>query len=71
MDLVQIDDGTISIDPWPFEAKQFIINFEWRLIQQIQFDTSAAFQTAFLEAPVEETVWTARQQKTPAKKKKV
>ena len=69
--LAQLDEHTLTIEPWPFEAKTFTVNFDWRLLPQIQFASSAEFRKAFLEAPVSETKWTLSKQKAAVKKKKV
>ena len=69
--LVQTDDTTLTIEPWPFNVGSFNVGFEWRLIKQIQFTSSAQFRKAFLAAPVEETRWVIARQKVAPKKKKV
>ncbi len=69
--LVQSSDGTISVEPWPFETKCFDICFEYRIIKQLQFASSADFRKAFLKAPVEEQVWKVSRQKVSQKSKKV
>ena len=69
--LVQVDETTLTVEPWPFEAKTFTVSFEWRLIKQLQFSSSAQFREAFQQAAINETKWTLRPQKVAAKKKKV
>jgi hypothetical protein len=69
--LVQVDETTLSVEPWPFESKAFTVNFEWRLIKQLQFSSSAQFRETFQQAPINETSWTLRPQKVTAKMKKV
>ncbi len=56
--LIQVDETTLSVTPWPFEPKKFTVNFDYRTIQQMQFKSSAAFRAAFLEARVKEKNWT-------------
>lgn len=67
--LYQMDSEKITIDPWPFDTNSFRVNFESRLIKQLQFSSSAEFRHAFLNAPVRETVWNMVKQKLPAKVK--
>ena len=69
--LMQVDDTTLTVEPWPFEAKTFTVSFEWRLLKQLQFSSSAQFRKAFGEAAVQETRWTLRAQQVAAKRKKV
>jgi len=69
--LVQTNDETITIESWPFEAKIFDISFEYRIIKQLQFTTSADFRKAFLKSPAEEQVWTVSCQNASRKLRKV
>ncbi|HZH94973.1 MAG TPA: DUF3891 family protein, partial [Flavisolibacter sp.] len=55
--LLQHNDGSLTIDPWPFEENAFKVYFESRAIPQLQFKDSAEFRAAFLKAPVKETTW--------------
>ena len=67
--LVQVNEATLSVEPWPFEQDSFTINYETRMIPQIQFDSSEAFRKAFLEAEVSEQTWTLAKLK-PVKPKR-
>ncbi|MEO6820729.1 MAG: DUF3891 family protein, partial [Ginsengibacter sp.] len=69
--LLQISDETITVDPWPFKAKNFKVTFEYRVIKQLQFGSSADFRKAFLEAPVTEQIWNVSKQVSKKKKAKV
>lgn len=70
-ELRQTSEQTISVTPWPFEEKTFVINFEWRLIKQLQFSSSAEFRKEFLKAPIKQTIWNVVKEKVAKKKKKV
>lgn len=50
--LFQTSDGLLCVTPWPFETDHFTVCFESRQIGQLQFDSSAAFRKAFIDAPV-------------------
>lgn len=69
--VVQTSDETITIEPWPYETKSFNISFEYRIIKQLQFASSADFRKAFLKAPVEEQVWIVSRQKAATHPRKV
>lgn len=69
--LAQVDEATLTVEPWPFETTRFTVCFESRLIKQLQFASSADFRKAFLQAPVEETRWVLEKQKAATKKQKV
>ncbi|MEO7120224.1 MAG: DUF3891 family protein [Ginsengibacter sp.] len=69
--LMQTGEGLVSIDPWPFQDKSFNISFEYRIIKQLQFESSADFRKAFLNTPVQEQVWGVTVQKALRTKKKI
>ena len=55
--LLQKDNGTLSIGPWPFEPKTLRLNMEYRIINQLQFKDCDEFKKEFLNAEVREKVW--------------
>ena len=55
--LFQLEEGVLTVEPWPFESQSFKIAYESREINELKFESSAAFRKAFIEAPVKETVW--------------
>ena len=69
--LVQLDENTLTISPWPFRDDTFRVCFEKRVIPQLQFSSSGEFREAFVAAKVEEKVWMVKKQKTrkPSSKK--
>jgi hypothetical protein len=69
--LYQVDNKRLTISPWPFELPAFKVNFESRLIAQLQFKDSAAFREAFRKAEVTETVWELVRTNLPVEPKKV
>jgi hypothetical protein len=69
--LIQIDDGNLTVEPWPFEANTFHISYEYRTIKQLAFSSSADFRKAFLKAPVEEQIWNLSNQVHHEKTSKV
>ncbi len=67
--LIQLEDGVLTVDPWPFEPDKFTLTCESREIEQLHFSSSAEFRKAFIEATVKEQVWhiAKRTVKKPAK----
>lgn len=51
-------DGSLGIDPWPFEVKSFTVGVEARQLEQLSFDNDEALAQALLKAKVEERQWT-------------
>jgi hypothetical protein len=69
--LIQIDEQTLTVDPWPFQEESFSIYFEFRLIPQIQFENSSSFRQAFIDAEVKEIIWKVVKQKIAPTVRKV
>lgn len=69
--LYQAENNKLTIDPWPFYLPSFLVSFESRLINQLQFKSSAEFREAFNKAKVIETVWQLVKSKIPAKTKSI
>lgn len=68
--LVQTEETTISVHPWPFETGSFTVNYDYRVIPQIQFGSSEEFRNAFLAAEVKEKKWQLKKQSRSGLKKK-
>lgn len=51
-------DQTVQIDPWPFQATQFTVQAEWRLLSRLSFPSNAVLSKALKAAPVETAQWT-------------
>lgn len=52
------DDGSISVDPWPFEVPAFSIHVEVYPVSQLKFKTDKELYNAINNAPVEVREWT-------------
>ncbi|MDX1933390.1 MAG: DUF3891 family protein [Capsulimonadales bacterium] len=46
------DDGTIELEPWPFDVPEFTTEVDVRLLNRLKFDHPAALQRALEAAPV-------------------
>ena len=69
--VLQAGDQKLTVTPWPFEGEKFDVHFEWRMINQLQFASSAEFRKEFLKAEVKETTWQVVHKNEPRKKNKV
>lgn len=67
--LVQGDEDTLTVDPWPFEGNGFSVRYDYRIIPQIRFSSSAEFREAFLGAETREKVWRIRKGRPASVKK--
>ncbi|GAB3922092.1 DUF3891 family protein [Mucilaginibacter myungsuensis] len=61
--LLQIDEGLLTVKPWPFESDSFDVYFETRLIPQLTFKNSDEFRSAFRKAKVVEKRWSVTKDK--------
>lgn len=55
--LFELAEGVLTVDPWPFEIDNFSVSYESREINQLKFESSAEFISAFISADVKENVW--------------
>ncbi|RYE27928.1 MAG: DUF3891 family protein [Sphingobacteriaceae bacterium] len=55
--LIQLDEKTLTVKPWPFEADEFTIRYDSRVISKLSFANSAEFKQCLLDAAVTENVW--------------
>lgn len=69
--LFQTGEQKLTVFPWPFESEKFVVNFESRLLKQLQFTSSAEFRKEFLKAKVKETAWEVVRQNIPKEKNKI
>ena len=69
--VLQAGDQKLTVTPWPFETERFVVHFEWRLMDQLQFTSSAEFRKEFLKAEVTETTWEVVRKVATKKKNKV
>lgn len=69
--LLQAGDQQLTVTPWPFETEKFMVSFEWRLMDQLQFASSAEFRKEFLKAEVKEIRWEMVHKAAPKKKNKI
>ncbi|RYE17720.1 MAG: DUF3891 family protein [Sphingobacteriaceae bacterium] len=56
-ELIQLDENTLTVKPWPFEDEMFIIRYDSRLLTQLRFADSAEFKACLLAAEVKENKW--------------
>jgi hypothetical protein len=66
-DILQRDDGSVTVTPWPFEAREFSLSIETRILKQARFEDNAVFLDALREARVTAKEWLFSQ-KAPRQK---
>jgi hypothetical protein len=47
----------LTVEPWPFQEKEFKLTLETRLIPQLTFSSDREFNSEFKKAVVIEKVW--------------
>jgi hypothetical protein len=48
----------ISVEPWPFRSSSFKVFYEYKILEQLQFNSIEAFNEAFKAAKVEQAMFT-------------
>jgi hypothetical protein len=69
--LFEIEEGKLTVKPWPFETDAFTVCYESREINQLKFENSAEFRNAFVNADVKDNVWEVVKEGTLKKPSKV
>ncbi len=46
------DNKSLTIEPWPFEAKSFALDLEFRMLGKIKFQSNAELERSFLDATI-------------------
>lgn len=57
-DVVQLDNGKVTVKPWPFEAEPFTVNVEASYLEQVTFKDNAELTQALQNAPIKVLEWT-------------
>lgn len=57
-DVRQLEDGKLTVEPWPFEDDQFTVNVEACCLSQLKYETNDELVAALQEAPVKVLDWT-------------
>lgn len=48
----------ICVEPWPFKDVSFKVFYEYKILEQLQFDSIEAFNEVYKAAEVQEEVFT-------------
>ncbi len=57
-DVMQKQDGTVTVIPWPFATEKFTVNVEASYLHQVKFDQNDQIKQALKTAPLEIIEWT-------------
>lgn len=57
-DVRELDDGKLTVMPWPFEADQFTVNVEACCLSELKYNSNDELRTALQEAPIKVLEWT-------------
>lgn len=62
-DLRRLENGNLTVDPWPFENDEFTVNVESSHLSELKYDSNDALITALKQAPITNLEWTFSKQK--------
>lgn len=57
-DLRQLSDGSITVEPWPFEDDKFMVNVEACLLPELKYESTEQLVFDLKKAPVTVLEWT-------------
>lgn len=57
-EVMQRQDQTVTVTPWPFEKKEFTVNVEASNLHQLKFDNTQELTEALQTAPIQVLEWT-------------
>lgn len=57
-DVRELNDGRVTVEPWPFESKEFTVNVEASYLSQLKFESNDELVAALQQAPVKVLEWT-------------
>jgi Protein of unknown function (DUF3891) len=57
-DLRELEDGKLTVEPWPFEHEQFTVNVEACCLSELKYETNTALVKALQKAPIRVLEWT-------------
>lgn len=57
-DVVKLEEGKVTVKPWPFEDQQFTVNVEACYLTQVQFQDDAEFTKALKTSAINCLAWT-------------
>ncbi|MBD0265349.1 MAG: DUF3891 family protein [Tolypothrix sp. T3-bin4] len=57
-DVMQRSDGNVTVQPWPFQEKEFTVRVEACYLDQMQFQTNEELTEALKIAPIKTLEWT-------------
>jgi hypothetical protein len=57
-DVRELEDGKLTVEPWPFEEKEFTVNVEACQLSQLKYDSNEALVEALQKAPIKILEWT-------------
>lgn len=56
-DLMQRQDGSLYVNPWPFKEEKFTVNVEATYLSQVKFDSDAELTQTLKQSPIELLEW--------------
>lgn len=67
-ELRQVEDDKVTVEPWPFEEDEFIVNVESACLTKLQFKNHEELVAALDSAPIKQVDWTFSKAKSSPKK---
>ncbi len=62
-DIRELEDGRVTVEPWPFGEKEFTVNVEACYLTELKYDNNETLVKALQQAPINVLEWTFVKQK--------
>jgi len=62
-DIRELEDGRVTVEPWPFGEKEFTVNVEACHLAELKYDNNETLVKALQQAPINVLEWTFVKQK--------
>jgi hypothetical protein len=57
-DLRELEDGCLTVEPWPFQDDRFTVNVEAAYLSELKYNSTDELVTALQQAPIKVLEWT-------------
>lgn len=57
-DIREVEEGFVTVEPWPFEDDKFTVNVDVSCLNQLKFESNDALVEALKSAPIRTQEWT-------------
>jgi hypothetical protein len=57
-DIRELEDGKLTVEPWPFRLQEFTVNVESVCLSELKYESNEALTEALQTSPIKQLEWT-------------